>query len=44
MQVAQLEQQGYLQRDGDRLESHIEFRNGALSANGKPIGPKTQGM
>lgn len=39
MQVAQLEQQGYITRSGDRLESHIEFKNGALTANGQPLGP-----
>lgn len=39
MQVAQLEQQGYIGRNGDRLESRIEFKNGALTANGQPIGP-----
>lgn len=44
MQVAQLEQQGYIRREADRLESHIEFKNGALTANGKPIGPMAQGM
>lgn len=39
MQIAQLEQQGYISRNGDRLESHIEFKNSALTANGQPIGP-----
>jgi uncharacterized protein YdgA (DUF945 family) len=44
MQVAELEQQGYIQRKQNRLESHIEFKNGALTANGKPIGPMMGGM
>lgn len=39
MQIAQLEQQGYITRAGERLESHIEFKDGALTANGKPLGP-----
>lgn len=38
MQVAQLEQQGFLKRNGDRLESHIEFKSGLLTANGLPLG------
>jgi uncharacterized protein YdgA (DUF945 family) len=38
-QLKQMEAQGYLVRKGDRLEAHIEFANGALTANGKPIGP-----
>jgi uncharacterized protein YdgA (DUF945 family) len=37
-QVAAMEQAGYVTRKGDRLESRIEFRNGALTANGKPLG------
>lgn len=44
MQVSQLEQAGYILRKADRFESHIEFKNGTLSANGKPLGPKAQGM
>ncbi len=44
MQVAQLEQQGYIGRNGDRLESRIEFKNGALTANGQPIGPMGGGQ
>jgi len=37
-QVAAMEQAGYVRRNGERLESRIEFRNGALTANGKPLG------
>ncbi len=44
MQVAQLEQQGYIKRSGDRFESHIEFKSGALTANGKPLGPMGGGQ
>jgi uncharacterized protein YdgA (DUF945 family) len=38
-QVAAMEQAGYVKRNGGRLESRIEFKNGALTANGKPVGP-----
>lgn len=44
MQIAELEQQGYIKRTGDRLESHIAFKNGALTANGKPLGPMGGGQ
>jgi uncharacterized protein YdgA (DUF945 family) len=37
-QVAAMEQAGYVIRKGDRLESRIEFKDGALTANGKPLG------
>jgi uncharacterized protein YdgA (DUF945 family) len=38
-QVAAMEQAGYVRRNGGRLEARIEFRNGALTSNGKPLGP-----
>ena len=37
--VASLEQQGFVTRQGTQLRSHIEFRQGALTVNGKPLGP-----
>lgn len=37
-QVAALETQGFLTRKGNALQSHLEFKNGKLTANGKPIG------
>lgn len=37
---AQLEQEGFLKRTADRLESHLEFKEGKLTANGKPVGPQ----
>jgi uncharacterized protein YdgA (DUF945 family) len=36
-QVAQLEQQGFLARKDDRLQTRIEFKQGMLTANGKPL-------
>jgi uncharacterized protein YdgA (DUF945 family) len=38
-QLAALEQQGFVTRKGSRLSSHIEFKHGALTVNGKPMGP-----
>jgi uncharacterized protein YdgA (DUF945 family) len=38
-QLAALEQQGFVTRSGSRLSSHIEFKHGALTVNGKPMGP-----
>jgi len=38
-QMALFEQQGYVVRQGSKLSSHIEFRKGALTVNGKPMGP-----
>jgi len=37
-QLAVLEKAGYLRRNADRYESHLEFRGGALTANGKLLG------
>ncbi len=37
-QVAMLTEQGYVRRNGERLESRIEFRDGALTVNGQPMG------
>jgi hypothetical protein len=38
-QVSSFEQQGFIEREGDRLKSHLEYKQGELTANGKPIGP-----
>ena len=38
-QLATLEQQGFVTRHGSQLSSHLEFRHGALTVNGKPMGP-----
>jgi uncharacterized protein YdgA (DUF945 family) len=38
-QMAMFEQQGYVVRQGSRLTSHLVFRKGALTVNGKPMGP-----
>lgn len=35
--VAQLEKQGYVLRQGNRLAVHLEFNNGAMTANGQPV-------
>ena len=37
-QTATLEAQGYLLRKGGKLQSHIEYKDGKLTANGKPVG------
>jgi uncharacterized protein YdgA (DUF945 family) len=37
-QVTALEEQGFVKRNHDRLESHIEYKDGMLSTNGRPIG------
>ena len=37
-QLAAFEQAGYVTRNNGRFESHLEFKNGALTANGKPLG------
>lgn len=37
-QIAAMEQQGYIRRNNGRLETRVEFKNGALTANGKPLG------
>ena len=42
-QLAALEQQGFVTRNGSRLSSHIEFKHGALTVNGKPMGPPGAG-
>jgi uncharacterized protein YdgA (DUF945 family) len=42
-QLAALEQQGFVTRHGTQLSSHIEFRHGALTVNGKPMGPQGAG-
>jgi uncharacterized protein YdgA (DUF945 family) len=36
-QVAALEQQGFVTRKAGQLQSHIEFKGGQLTANGKPL-------
>jgi uncharacterized protein YdgA (DUF945 family) len=36
-QVAALEQQGFVTRKDGQLHSHIEFKGGQLTANGKPL-------
>jgi uncharacterized protein YdgA (DUF945 family) len=36
-QVAAFEQQGFVTRKDGQLHSHIEFKGGALTANGKPL-------
>jgi uncharacterized protein YdgA (DUF945 family) len=38
-QIAAIEQQGFITRKDGQLRSRIEFRNGALTANGKPLRP-----
>jgi uncharacterized protein YdgA (DUF945 family) len=35
---SELEAKGFLKRQGDRMESHLEFKDGKLTANGKPTG------
>ena len=37
-QISALESQGFLLRKGTKLESHIEYKGGKVTANGKPIG------
>jgi len=37
-QLAALESQGFIVRKGKKLESHIEYKEGKLTANGKPFG------
>ena len=39
-QVAMLTEQGYLTREGDRLRSSAEFKQGQLLINGKPFMPQ----
>ena len=36
-QMAAFEQQGFVTRKDGQLHSHIEFKGGALTANGKPL-------
>jgi uncharacterized protein YdgA (DUF945 family) len=36
-QVKELEAKGLITSKGDRLESHIEFKDGKMTANGKPM-------
>jgi uncharacterized protein YdgA (DUF945 family) len=36
---SELEAKGFVKRKGDRMESHLEFKEGKLTANGKPTGP-----
>jgi uncharacterized protein YdgA (DUF945 family) len=36
--LAQLEQQGLIVRKGDQWQSHLEFKRGELTANGKKVG------
>lgn len=43
LQLAAMEQQGFVTRHGTQLTSHIEFRHGALTVNGKPMGPPGAG-
>ena len=38
-QLHALEQQGFVSRHGSQLSSHLEFHRGALTVNGKPMGP-----
>lgn len=35
--VAAFEQQGFVTRKDGQLHTHIEFKSGALTANGKPL-------
>jgi uncharacterized protein YdgA (DUF945 family) len=42
-QIALMAEQGYVKRNGDRLESRVEFRDGTLTVNGKPMGPAAGG-
>jgi uncharacterized protein YdgA (DUF945 family) len=37
-QIEALEQQGYVTRKDGKVQAHIEFKGGALTANGKPLG------
>ncbi|MES1196132.1 MAG: YdgA family protein [Steroidobacter sp.] len=37
-QISALESQGFVTRKGNRLESHIEYRDGKITANGKAVG------
>jgi uncharacterized protein YdgA (DUF945 family) len=37
-QLFALESQGFLIRKGKKLESHLEYKEGKLTANGKPLG------
>ncbi|HEX2584681.1 MAG TPA: YdgA family protein [Steroidobacteraceae bacterium] len=36
-QLAALESQGFIVRKGKKLESHLEFKEGKFTANGKPL-------
>jgi uncharacterized protein YdgA (DUF945 family) len=36
-QIAQVEQMGYITRTGNRLSSHLEFKQGKPLVNGKPV-------
>jgi uncharacterized protein YdgA (DUF945 family) len=38
--IAQLEKQGLIVRKGDEWQSHLEYMQGALTANGKKVGPQ----
>jgi uncharacterized protein YdgA (DUF945 family) len=38
-QIASLERQGYIKRDGTALTSHVTFVGGSLAVNGKPYVP-----
>ena len=42
-QVAMLTEQGYLTREGKRLKSKAEFKQGQLLINGKPFMPPQPG-
>ena len=37
-QIAALETQGFIARKGSKLESHIEYKDGKITANGKQVG------
>ena len=36
-QIDELEEKGYIERDGAMFKSRLEFRNGQLTINGKPF-------
>jgi Bacterial protein of unknown function (DUF945) len=38
-QIASLERQGYIKRDGTALTSHVTFVGGSIAVNGKPYVP-----
>ncbi|MFN3988583.1 MAG: YdgA family protein [Rhodocyclaceae bacterium] len=43
-QLEQFVQQGYVQRDGDRLSTRIAFKGGELTVNDKPFNPLALGV